>query len=124
MAASTVRVKGYKELTRAARRAGSATNKEVRAALREVAEPVRAEAAAKFALIDARSAAGFRIAVRARGVAVEQRIGRVTGKRGDYGSLQMRRALIPALAANDDKIDDSMDKALDRIESIFERGAA
>lgn len=122
MAGSAIRVKGYREASRAARRAGSAVNKEVRAAFREVAEPVRAEATSRFSLVDARSAAGYRIAVRQRGIAVEQRLKKTTGKRGDYGSLQMRRALLPALEANKDELDKEMDKAIDKVADIFGRG--
>lgn len=123
MASSAVRVRGYKECARAARRAGKEVNKEVRAAFKEVAEPVRTEAAQRFSLIDARSAAGFVIRVRQKGIAVEQRIKRTTGKRGDYGALQMRRALLPALASNEDDVMKAMDDAIDKVAEIFDRGA-
>ena len=123
MAGSAIRVKGYKQCARAARKAGKATNKEVRAAFKEVGEPVRADATSKFNLIDARSAAGYRVAVRQRGIAVEQRLKKTTGKRGDYGSMQMRRALIPALHQNEGKIDKAMDHAIDKVADIFDRGA-
>ena len=123
MASSAIRVKGYRECARAARRAGSATNREVRAAFRQVAEPVRAEAVSRFSSIDTRSASGYRIAVRQRGVAVEQRLKKTTGRRGDYGSLQMRRALLPALHANEDKIMKGMDEAIEKVADIFDKGA-
>jgi hypothetical protein len=123
MAGSAVRVKGYRECARAARRAGNATNKEVRAAFKQVGEPVRADATRKFSLVDARSAAGFVVRVRAKGIAVEQRIKRKTGKRGDYGSLQMRRALIPALHENESKLEKAMNDAIDNVADIFDRGA-
>jgi hypothetical protein len=123
MAGSAVRVKGYRECARAARRAGNATNKEVRAAFKQVGEPVRADATSKFALIDMRSASGFVVRVRQKGIAVEQRLKKTTGKRGDYGSLQMRRALIPALHENEDEIEKAMDNAIDKVADIFDRGA-
>jgi predicted Zn-dependent protease with MMP-like domain len=122
MASQTIRVTGYREVARAARRAGKATNTVFRTAMKEVAEPIRDEATSRFSLIDARSAAGYRVAVRQRGVAVEQRIGKKTGKRGDYGALQMRRALLPALASNEDNIVQGLDKALDKIADTFEGG--
>jgi hypothetical protein len=122
MASSGVRVKGYRECARAARKAGSAVNKEVRAAFREVAEPVRADATAMFSITDARSAAGFRVAVRARGVAVEQRYGTTTGKHPEFGRKQMR-VLRAALAANQTQVDRSVDKAIEKVADIFDRGA-
>lgn len=124
MAASSVKVKGYREFLRAASKAEKETKAVVRTEFKRIAEPVRAEATSRFSTIDSRSAAGFRIAVRQRGVAVEQRIKRTTGKRGDYGSLQMRRALIPSLNANEDKIVRGVEQAIDRIADKLERKGA
>jgi hypothetical protein len=124
MAASSVKVRGYREFLRAAAKASKETRAVVRTEFGKIAEPVRADATSRMSVIDARSAAGFRVAVRQRGVAVEQRIKRTTGKRGDYGSLQMRRALMPALSANADKIEHGVEKAIDRIADRFEKGAA
>lgn len=121
MAAQTLRLKGYREFQRAVRRAGKESRTEVRAALREAVEPVRAEAVSRFSLIDARSAAGYRTAVRQRGVAVEQRLRKTTGRHPEYGSLQMRRALLPALASNEELIEQRVEQALDRIANHFER---
>ena len=121
MAQETIRIHGLRELQRAAQRAGKEARKEVRAALRDAAEPVRRDATARFAVVDARSAAGYRVAVRQRGVAVEQRLRKTTGKRPDYGSLQMTRALLPALQANAELIEREAEKAVDRIADHFER---
>lgn len=121
MAGETVRVRGYREFVRAARRAEKESRTEVRAALREVAEPVRREAIRRFSLIDGRSAAGYKVAVRQRGVAVVQSKRKTTGKRPDYGSLQMRKALLPALASNAREVERRTEKALDRIANHFDR---
>lgn len=120
MATETLRVKGLRELMRATARAESGVRREVRASLREVGNVVRDEAERTFAEVDARSARGYRTRVRQRGVSVEQSLRKTTGLRPDYGALQMRRALIPALAANEDEIEDRMERALDVVADRFE----
>jgi hypothetical protein len=122
VAAETLRVRGYREFLRAANKAGPDTKKEVRSAFREVGEAIRAEAVARFSSVDARSAVGYRVAVRQRGVAVEQRRRKTTGLRPDYGALQMRRALLPALRANEAETERRMERAIDRVADHFERG--
>lgn len=117
-----VRVKGLRSLLRATDAAGKETKKLVRDELRQAAEPVRAEAAARFAGIDARTAASYGISVRRVGtVTVEQRKRTVTGQRGDYGALQMRRALIPALESNTEEVVERLDQALERLAQRWER---
>lgn len=120
MARGVYRVRGYKELLRAAARAGKESKKEVRAALRAAADPVRADAVRRFSPYNAYSAAGYRVSVRARGVAVDSRRRKTTGRRPDYGALQMRKALIPAATANQDAVVRGIERALDRIEAHFE----
>lgn len=115
MAASTVRVKGLRELQRDFRKMSKDLSKEVRDGLREGAEPVRQEAAALFSPISADSAAGYKVRVRQRGVAVEQSRRRTTGKRRDYGRLQMGRALIPGLEAKQGEVIRGVEKVLDKL---------
>jgi hypothetical protein len=124
MARQSVKVSGYREFMRAVSKAEKSVRKDVRAALRETAEPVRTEATAMFSITDARSAAGFRVAVRQRGVAVEQRYGRTTGKHPEFGRKQMR-VLRAALAANASHIEHGVEKAIDKIADRLEgKGAA
>jgi hypothetical protein len=113
--ADAVRVRGLKELQRAFRMADKALVKELRRELRDAGNIVRDEARSRFSDIDGRSAAGFRTVVRQRGVAVEQRYGRTTGARPDFGALQMRRALEPGLEAKQGEVLDKVDGMLDRI---------
>ena len=120
MAAGTVRVKNQREFLRACARADKATRKEVREALKKVGEPVRRDAAAAFSAVDRKSAAGYRVVVRQRGVAVEQRYGRTTGQHPEFGRMQMTRALLPALAGNEDEIVRGMERALDEIADAFQ----
>ena len=109
----TVVVKGWKELIKASRELPANSRRELRKAFREAGELVRSDAAARFSPIDARSAAGYKVRVRQRGVAVEQSIRKTTGKRPDYGALQMRHALLPALTANEAETMQRVEAALD-----------
>lgn len=54
-------------------------------------------------------------------MAVEQSIRKTTGKHPEYGSLQMRRALLPALMANQVEMERELERTLDRISREFER---
>lgn len=117
-----VTTKGLREFIRAADAAEKETKKLVRGKLREVAEPVLAAAQVKLSAYDARSAARLGISVRRTGlVAVEQRQRRTTGQRPNFGSLQMREALIPALAENENEIERGFNRAVDEIADHFER---
>jgi hypothetical protein len=115
MAAQTVRVTGLKETRRALNRVDKDSAKELRKALKDAAEPVRAAAASLFAPVSPRSAAGYRVAVRARGVAVEQRLGRTTGQHPEFGARQMREALLPALLSKEGDVVDGVERALDML---------
>lgn len=121
MADATLRVTGYREFVRACDRAGKESKKEVRAALREVGNLVKVEGAKRFENVDARSAAGFRTVVRQRGVSVEQSLRKTTGLRPDFGALQMRKALLPALAFEDINVERQMEHAIDRVADHFDR---
>lgn len=115
MAAGAVRVKGLREFQRACNKADKQTKTGLRARLRDAGDTVRGEASARFAHVDGKSAAGYRVAVRARGVAVEQRLGRTTGRRPDFGAKQMREALVPALEAKRGQVERNLEDMLDDI---------
>ena len=106
---------------RAVNKADSETRKLVRGRFKEVGELVRQEGASRFSRIDAGSASGFRVRVRARGVAVEQSRRKVTGKRGDFGGLQMSRALLPALKAKEADVVREVERAVDDVCDIVRR---
>jgi len=118
VAAETVRVKGLRELQRTLRDADKELRLGVRRELREAGEIVRAEAASLFSDHDPRSAAGYKVRVRQRGVAVEQSIGRTTGLRPDYGALQMRDALLPALDAKEEQVVARVELVLDNLPGV------
>lgn len=121
--AATIRVKGVRELVRAADAAGKETKKLVRDRLRKLAEPILRDSQAKLARYDARSASRLGISVRRVGtVAVEQRLRRTTGAHPQFGSLQMHQVLIPSLEQNTATVMDGFDAALDDIEAAFRKG--
>jgi hypothetical protein len=122
VAQGAIRVHGLREFQRALAKADPELRKQVRDTFKDVGDIVAREGRARFVDIDVGSASGFRPVVRQRGVAVEQRRRRTTGRRGDYGALQMRRALIPALQANEERIVDEFEKALDKVADLIERG--
>ena len=67
------------------------------------------------------SAGGFRTRVRQKGIAVQQSKRKTTGKHPEYGSLQMRAALLPALMSNETDMNRQLERALDRVGKRFER---
>ena len=121
MAGATLRVSGYREFVRACDHAGKDAKREVRTTLRGVGEAVRVAATSRLARIDERSAAGLRVSVRQQGVFVVQSLRKTTGKRPDYGALQMRRALLPALRSKTDETEHAMEQAVDRVADHFDQ---
>lgn len=115
MAAGTVRVKGLRELQRDFRKMSKEVSKEIRDGLKEAAESVRAEASSLFSGVDAKSAAGYKVRARARGVAVEQSRRRTTGAHPQYGAMQMRVALLPALERKEGEVAKGVERVLDKL---------
>ena len=89
--------------------------KELRGELKEVGQIVQKEAASLFSGVDTRSAAGYKVRVRARGVAVEQSLRRTTGQHPDYGAKQMREALLPALESKENAVVERLEDMLDSL---------
>lgn len=110
------RVDGLKELVNAYGGYRSDLAKEIRRELVQVGKPMEADARSRLSAYNSRSAGGIRIQARATGTMVlQQRYGRVTGKRPDWGALQMRKVLIPARAAHTAEIFDGFENMLDRL---------
>jgi hypothetical protein len=114
-----VSVRGYRELIRALKTLEPDERRQVRAAFREVGESVRVKAAELFQKYSSVSAAGYKVRVRQRGIAVEQSIRKTTGTRPDYGALQMRQALLPARADTYAHTQAEFEKALDKVVEHF-----
>lgn len=120
--ADRVNVTGVRELVRAADAAGKETKKAVRDRLRQMAQPILQEARARLSVYDARSAARLGVSVRRTGtVSVEQRQRTTTGQHPQFGSLQMKRVLLPALASNQENVMREFEAAVDDIVKVFER---
>jgi hypothetical protein len=117
VADATVRVKGLKELNAVFRRLEGDVKNTVRDELKEVARPVAEDAKAKIGRYQGASLNTIRPRVTGRSVFITQSARKVTGKRGDYGALQMTRGLMPALDQNTDKIVRGLDHVLDRLGS-------
>lgn len=124
VAGATLQVHGYRQFMQALQLADKESRKAARDELRKAAEHVRLDGAQLFAPTDARSAAGYRTRVRQRGVAVEQSLRRTTGTRPNFGGLQMRRALLPALERNEERTVRETEDALERICDRFNRGGS
>lgn len=115
----TLVVKGYRDFLRACSRADADTKRFVRSAFRDVGEIVRRDAAERLLRYSSVSAGGLKVRVRQRGVAVEQSLRKTTGKRPDYGALQMRKALLPALDEQGERVDEAMAAALGHVADRF-----
>lgn len=118
MPQATLRVKGLRETIRAANKAAGDSGKALKEQLGQAGEVVRVEWQRRFARIDANSASGFRTKVLVRGVRVVQSKRKKTGKRGDYGSLQMRYGL-GVLTDKEREIGEATEEAFDRIGDRF-----
>ena len=115
-----------RELLRKTDQADKETRRRVRKQVRESAKPVLTAARAKFAPVDARSAAKYGISVRKAGtVAVEQRLRRSADeamRRPNFGAMQMRRALVPALEENTAEVVSDLNRVLAGVEADWGRG--
>lgn len=118
MSVALFRVRGLRELQRAARLAGPAAELAVKSALRDVGEGVRDEWERRFSRVDAESAAGYRVRVRNKGIAVAQSKRKKTGKHPEYGALQMRYGMRVALDM-DKEIEKKLENALGRVADAF-----
>jgi hypothetical protein len=118
----TLRVEGLTPFLRATARAEKETKKQVRGALKEAGDVVKIEASSRFQRFDHKTAEGFRTRVRQTGVSVEQSLRRTTGTRPDYGALQMREALLPAMEEKSREVEDTFNDAMDKVADTFEEG--
>ena len=92
---------------------------ELKEALRDSGGMVRDEAAQLFGRYSEKTAAGYRVYVRARGVSVEQSLRKTTGKRPDWGRIQMKDALIPALDEKTDAVRERVVAAIDAVTAFI-----
>jgi len=112
---ATLQLEGYTLAMKLLAASDKASRKAWRDEIRQATDHVRVDASRLFAGTNSRSATGYRTRVRQRGAAVEQSIRKTTGRHPEYGALQMRKALLPALYMNEDRTVRQVEQALDRI---------
>jgi hypothetical protein len=117
MAGATVRITGLREVDRAFRQMEKDASKELRKALVEAAEPVAVTARQNLAKYHGISLGTIGPRAVARGAFVTQRAKKVTGLRGDFGALQMRVGLMPALEAHADDVMRGAEHVIDLLAS-------
>lgn len=125
---NTIRVEGLRDLQRAFTLADKTLERELRDTLREVAEPVRADAERlavagipTIGLPWSRMRVGVTrtsvyVAPRQRGVR-----GNATRKRPNLAGLLLGRAMLPALEQNEPRVAAEMDKVLATVGKAWER---
>ena len=111
----TVRIHGLRELNRALGKVNKDAGRKVRDALKEAAEPVAASARTRLARYPGASTATISPRATTRSVFVTQRKRKVSGLRPDFGTLQMKEVLLPALYDHEDDLVDAVEDALDRL---------
>ena len=116
---STLEVKDFNKFMITLASADKGMNRVARAEIRKAGDHVKFDAAARFVRYDPKTAAGYRVVVRRRGVAVEQALRKTTGKRSDFGTLQWERALGPAADENADRTREAIEQAFDVIAATF-----
>lgn len=124
MALTGYAVLGYKDLIKGLKEADKESRRDVRASFRRVGDLVKFDAARRMAPVDTRAAAGYRTSVRQSGVWVGQSVRKTSGKHPEFGYLQMRIALRPAVAANMGNLDRALEHALDEVCERFNRGGS
>ena len=115
MAQPRVIVRGYRETDRAFRKISKEISGGMRDDFKKAAEPVADAARTKIGRFAGASLGTIKPVALARGVVVRQDARTVTGTRPDFGSVQMRLGLIPALTENIDEVTREIERALDRI---------
>lgn len=122
MARSTIRVRGLREFSRAATKAEKRTKDVIKGKLRDAADPVRQEGQRLFERYDESSASAFKVRVwgRGYGVFVEQSKRKTTGRRADYGALQMNKALLPALDNKAGEVERKLEQGVDELVDILD----
>lgn len=122
MAIQKVEIHGLRRLHSALKKYEADLKGELEDRLRDAGRIVSDNAKQRFSTIDARSASGFRPRLRGFGrVQVEQSRRRTTGQHPEFGSLQMRTALLPARAEAMPKVLSAMENMLDDLSRRFDR---
>lgn len=124
-ASGAVRVDGLRELNRAFKVADRSLQKELRDSLRDVGEPVRADAEALAVAAIPRATlewSRMRVGVTTKAVYVAPRARRRRGTaRPNYAGLLLQRAMLPALDRNIGEVERRFDRMLAEVGRDWER---
>lgn len=131
MAGGAVKVQGLRELQRAFRAADPELKTQLTEELRHAGDVVRVDARGMFegwggahgrSAAASHAASGWKTKVSSTGgakrtvvVAQTLRKGRATRRRPNWGALQMKKALLPARAANTKRVVEMLDAMLGRL---------
>jgi hypothetical protein len=109
-----VRIRGLRESLRALERVNKGVGKQVKDELKKAAEPVARTAQSKISRYAGAKTSTIGPRASVRGVFVTQRARKVTGLRGDFGTLQMR-LLEESLKEHENEIVHDVERAFDRL---------
>lgn len=112
MAAATIRVHGAREVVAAFRKVDKKLAAQFGNDLKKAAAPVTDTARAKVTRYHGAKVNTIRARRSGPRVFVEQGARKVTGKRGDFGALQMRTVLMPALEERSGEVFDRVEEVL------------
>ncbi len=113
--AGAVRIKGLREVDKAFRDMDKDAAKDLRKSLVEAARPVAETAQGLLSRYRGASVRTIRPRAVARGAFVTQGAKKTTGLRGDFGVLQMRQVMEPALEQNEAKVMEGAERAMDAL---------
>ena len=112
--AGTVKITGLRQVMAGLNRIEKGAHKAVFAELLQSAEPVRRSWAGKLQRYRGASTSTLTPAMTTKSVFVRQQKRKVSGKRGDFGSIQMRKGL-EALFEEADNTTREVERAMDRL---------
>ena len=112
--AGTVKIKGYRETMRALNKIERGAHKRVMGSLLLAAEPVRRSWVGKLSRYQGVSTSTITPKMTTSSIFVTQRARKTTGRRGDFGALQMRHGLA-ALYEEADNTTKAVELALDKL---------
>lgn len=114
MATATVRVHGLREVQRALAKMNREAAKTLRDSLKEAAEPVAETARSRIGRYRGARTTTIRPRATMSSVFVTQGAKKVTGRRGDFGSLQMRH-LVGAMSEHEDDVFEGVEDAFHKL---------
>lgn len=112
---ASYKIHGLRELSRALDRIERNAARDARDALERVAEPIAASARERKARYPGAVQGSIWPRTSRKSVYVEDKAKPFTGERGDFGSLIVRRVLLPSLYEHEDEVVRELDDTLDRL---------